>query len=31
MTEINAFRSGKEATKSAFAAAEEAAKTVRHR
>jgi len=31
MTEINAFRSGKEATKSAYTAAEEVAKTVRHR
>jgi hypothetical protein len=31
MTEINAFRSGKEAIKSAYTAAEKAAKTVRHR
>lgn len=31
MTEINAFRSSKEATKSAYTAAEEVAKTVRHR
>ena len=31
MTEINAFRSGQEATKSAYTAAEEVAKTVRHR
>ena len=31
MTEINAFRSGKEATKSAYTAAEEVAKAVRHR
>jgi hypothetical protein len=31
MTEINAFRSAKEATKSAYTAAEEVAKTVRHR
>ena len=31
MAEINAFRAGQEATKAAYAAAEEAAKTVRHR
>lgn len=31
MTEINAFRSAKEATKPAYTAAEEVAKTVRHR
>jgi hypothetical protein len=31
MTEISAFRSGKEATKSAYTTAEEVAKTVRHR
>jgi len=31
MTEINAFRSGKEATESAYTAAEEVARTVRHR
>jgi hypothetical protein len=31
MTEINAFPSGKEATKSAYTAAEEVAKTVRHK
>ena len=31
MAEINAFRSGKEATKSAYTAAEEVAKTVWHR
>jgi phage shock protein A len=31
MTEINAFRTGTEATKAAYMAAEEAAKTVRHR
>jgi hypothetical protein len=31
MAEINAFRAGKEATKAAYTAAEEAAKTVRHR
>jgi hypothetical protein len=31
MTEIGAFRSGKEATKSVYTTAEEVAKTVRHR
>ena len=31
MAEINAFRAGTEATKAAYAAAEEAAKTVWHR
>jgi hypothetical protein len=31
MAEINTFRAGKEATKTAYAAAEEVAKTVRHR
>lgn len=31
MAEINAFRAGKEATKAAYAAAEDAAKTVSHR
>ena len=31
MAEINAFRAGTEATKAAYTAAEEAAKTVRHR
>jgi hypothetical protein len=31
MAEINAFRAGAEATKAAYTAAEEAAKTVRHR
>jgi hypothetical protein len=30
MTEINAFRTGVEATKAAYTAAEEAAKTVWH-
>lgn len=31
VAEINAFRAGKEATKAAYAAAEDAAKTVSHR